>query len=254
MKANTEPLKTVDGTNVIDLPNNPFDNPLGYGRGRDHFRKLTYSQQVANYIKECILAGELSPGDQIKEVALAERLSVSRAPIREALQLLTQEGIIVSTPQIGKYVANLTSKEIRDSYFTGGVLEGAAVSEALPSYTGEDLNQLEHILADMKKLADENGPLENFAKLDNAFHGVLFARIDNKLLIDLCRRSCQGISKFLLFKHWLKIFSPGEFYQRHKLILDAIKARKPAKLEKVIRKHYIDSGKRMARYGADEQS
>ena len=215
------------------------------------FNKLTYSDQVANFIKESLVRGDLSPGDQIKEVVLAQKLSMSRAPIREALQILAQEGIIVSKPQIGKHVAQLTAKEIRDSYFTGGVLEAAAVTQALPKYTEEDIKNLESVLTEMYNLAQENGPIENFAKLDNAFHGILFARIDNKLITDLCKRSCQGISKFLLHKHWLKIFTPEEVYKRHEAILDALKDGKPSRVEKVIRQHYINAGDRMAQYGVD---
>jgi len=217
------------------------------------FNKLTYSDQVANYIKECILRGDLSPGDQIKEVVLAEKLSMSRAPIREALQILVQEGIVVSKPQIGKQVAQLTAKEIKDSYFTGGVLEAAAVTQAISEYTEEDIKNLESVLLEMYHLAKEQGPIENFTKLDNAFHEILFSRIDNKLIMDLCKRSCQGISKFLLHKHWLKIFTPKEVYKRHEAILNALKAGKPARLEKVIRQHYINAGDRMAQYGADVQ-
>ena len=215
------------------------------------FNKLTYSDQVANYIKECLLNGYLSPGDQIKEVVLAEKLSMSRAPIREALQILVQEGIVVSKPQIGKQVAQLTAKEIRDSYFTGGVLEAAAVTQALPKYSKEDIKNLESVLSEMYHLAKEQGPIENITKLDNAFHEILFSRINNKLIIDLCKRSCQGISKFLLHKNWLRIYTLKEVYKRHEVILNALKAGKPAKLEKVIRQHYINAGDRMAQYGVD---
>ncbi len=217
------------------------------------FNKLTYSDQVANYIKECLLNGDLSPGDQIKEAVLAEKLSMSRSPIREALQMLIQEGIVVSKPQIGKYVVQLTAKEIRDSYFTGGVLEAAAVTQALPKYTEEDIKKLEGVLSEMYNLAKEQGPNENFAKLDDAFHGILYSRIDNKFIIDFCKRSCRGISKFLLHKHWLNVFTLKEVHKRHEVILNALKAGKPARLEKVIRQHYINAGDRMAKFGLDEK-
>ena len=62
-------------------------------------KKLTYSEQVADYIKQSILKGELSPGDQVKEVELSEKLGISRAPIREAMQILAREGLIKSEPQ-----------------------------------------------------------------------------------------------------------------------------------------------------------
>ncbi|WP_092158438.1 GntR family transcriptional regulator [Maridesulfovibrio ferrireducens] len=214
-------------------------------------KKQIYSEQVAEYIKQCILEGKLSPGDPVKEVMLAKKLGISRAPIREALQILAREGLIHSEPQKEKYVSALTSKQIVDSYFTGAVLEAAAVSQALEFYTDEDISNLEKVVQEMHLVVESKKPTESLTALDSTFHNILFSRIDNDLLIDLCRRSCQGISKFLLYKHWINLYSPQQVYDRHLIILEAIKSGKPNKLEKTIRKHYTDSGERMSRYGVD---
>ncbi|ACS79448.1 GntR family transcriptional regulator [Maridesulfovibrio salexigens] len=217
----------------------------------DGIKKLTYSEQVAEYIKQSILEGELSPGDQVKEVLLAEKLGISRAPIREALQILAREGLIKSEPQKGKHVSALTAKQIMDSYFTGGVLEAAAVTQALPLYTDEDISNLEQIVEQMREVAESGKDHESLTKLDTTFHNILFSRIDNELLIELCRRSCQGISKFLLYKRWINLYTPQQVYERHLVILEALKSGRPSRLEKTIRKHYTDSGKRMSKYGVD---
>lgn len=225
---------------------------FGTGEYMAGIKKLTYSQQVADYIKQSILKGELQPGDQVKEVELSEKLAISRAPIREALQLLAREGLIQTEPQKGKYITELTSQQIKDSYFTGGVLEAAAVSQTLHLYTEKDLARLEEIVQGMYHVAQSGKDIDSLAELDNEFHNVLFSRITNELLIDLCRRSCQGISKFLLYRHWINLFDPQEVYERHIAILDALKTGKASKVEKVIRKHYTDSGERMAKYGVEE--
>ncbi len=214
-------------------------------------KKQTYSEQVADYIKQCILNGELSPGEQIKEVLIAGKLSISRAPVREALNLLAQDGLIVSEPQKGKRVTALTSKEILDSYFTGGVLEAAGVGESLDLYEESDFESMQNVVEQMKQAACEDLPMENMAKLDNIFHGVLFSRMDNALLVSLCHRSCQGISKFLLYRHWLNLFSATEIYKRHKLVLEVLKNGNRSEIEKTIREHYQECGKRMAKYGVD---
>lgn len=214
-------------------------------------KKLTYSEQVAEYVKQSILEGELSPGDQVKEVELSKKLGISRAPIREAMQILAREGLITSEPQKGKHVAALTAKQIKDSYFTGGVLEAAAVTEAIPLYSKEDISKLEEIVERMRRVAESGEAVDLLAELDSAFHNVLFSRIDNELLIELCRRSCQGISKFLFYKHWIKLFSPQQVYERHLKILEALKSGKPNKVQKTVQKHYTDSGDRMAQYGVD---
>ena len=215
------------------------------------FIKQTYSDQVADYVKNLILSGALAPGAPIKEVAIASELSISRAPVREAMQILVREGLIESHPQKGKNVTALTAKQIKNSYFTGGVLEAAAVSQALDKYTEKDISKLERIVANMKAVADRNGPVSDQAPLDNAFHDLLFSRIDNELIVELCKRSCQGISKFLLYKHWVKLFPPKKVYERHKEIVAALKTKNPKNVERVIREHYISSGERMSAFGVD---
>jgi DNA-binding GntR family transcriptional regulator len=215
------------------------------------FKKQTYSDQVADYVKNLILSGNLAPGAPINEVAIASELSISRAPVREAMQILVREGLIESLPQKGKNVMALTAKQIENSYFTGGVLEAAAVAQALNQYTDQDIAKLERIVAKMKVVANKNGLVSDLAPLDNAFHDLLFSRIDNELVIELCRRSCQGISKFLLYKHWVKLYPPKKVYERHKEIVDALKTKDPQIVECVIREHYMSSGKRMSAFGVD---
>ncbi len=227
--------------------------PFSTGESMKGIKKMTYSEQVADYIRQQLLEGELSPGDQVKEVELSKRLGISRAPIREAMQQLSREGLIQSEPQKGKYISALTSKDIMDSYFTGGVLEAAAVAKALSSYTQEDFSAMETLVEDMRSLAESGAKPEQFVVLDNSFHAILFSRIDNALIIELCRRSCQGISKFLLYKFWVNVYSSSEFYERHLAILDALKSGDPQTVEMVIREHYSDSGKRMAEFGVDRE-
>ena len=99
------------------------------------FTKQTYCNQVASYIRTLIREGKLEIGAQIKEASLAEQLGISRAPIREALQTLVQEGLITSEPQKGKYVRQMSSKEIYDSYAVAGILEGAGVASSLSLWT-----------------------------------------------------------------------------------------------------------------------
>lgn len=68
------------------------------------FTKQTYCNQVTSYIRSLIRKGTLEIGAPVKEAVLSEQLGISRAPIREALQVLVQEGLITSEPQKGKHV------------------------------------------------------------------------------------------------------------------------------------------------------
>ena len=211
----------------------------------------TYSAQIIEHIKDSILNGELCPGDKVNEAHLASRLSISRAPIREALQMLVQEGLIIAIPQRGKFITSLTAKEIQDSYFTGGVLEGAAVASTVDQFTEGDFTKLQDIIDQMKQMAENGENREKLAPLDNAFHDILLSKTDNNLLVELSHRSCRGISKFLFFKHWRKQFTTKENSERHQSILNVLRTRNPVAVEICIRQHYKDAGERMKKFGSD---
>lgn len=210
------------------------------------FKKQTYTDLVVTYIKKSILDGTYKPGTKVKELVIAKKLSISRAPIREALQILIKEGLVVWIPQKGKFITELTPKQIRDSYFTGGILEAAAVCSVIQKYTPKDIKKLEDIAEKMRLISEHGEPIEKIAPLDDKFHKTLFSRMDNELLLEFCTRSCQGISKFLLFKYWIQLYSVEEVYWRHKVIVDALKKGEVYELEACIRNHYLDAGKRMA--------
>lgn len=211
----------------------------------------TYSEQIIVHIKDAILTGKLHPGDKVNEVVVATELSISRAPVREALQMLVKEGLITSIPQRGKFITALTSKQIRDSYFTGGVLEGAAVSSTISKFTEHDFTQLQKVIEDMKKVAEHGENGTSMAELDDRFHDILFSKNTNELIGELARRSCQGISKFLLFRYWKELFTLDAVYERHKTLLEVLRTKDVVAIENTLREHYIESGRRMERYGVD---
>ena len=194
------------------------------------FKRQTYSGQVVEFIKRCILDGELAPGEQVKEVTLSERLGISRAPIREALQILTQE--------------------IENEYEIGGILEGAGVAAALPLMNHVDLARLSGMIEHMARLAPRVGGLYEFTEVDDAFHSALLAHCANRRLVEMARSACTNISKFLFYNHWNVLFTPQEFVDRHRDIFEAVQTRNPATVEESLREHYRESGRRMAQFGS----
>jgi GntR family transcriptional regulator, rspAB operon transcriptional repressor len=215
------------------------------------FKKQIYSEQVADYIKQCMIEGELSPGDKVKELTLAGKLKISRAPIREALQILVREGLLTSEPQKGKYIKKLNAKQIKDSYFTGGILEGAAIAQTAHLLTPADFSALEKLIKKMQQLAHKNKGKSLQADIDDKFHKILFSKTDNQFLKELSRRSCHNISKFLFYKYWKNLFTLDEFHSRHQTIFDSVKTDQPWQIEECIRQHYIEIGERMAKYGEE---
>lgn len=207
---------------------------------------VTYSEQVVEALKTMLLKGELAPGDRVNEAKIAEELGISRAPVREALHMLTTEGLIEIRPQKGKFITKLSSREVQDSYFVGGVLEGAAAAACCQQFTDDDFIQMEEVLNQMHENAVHRRGIAAQAPLDTAFHQIIFTRVNNPLLEELSRRSCLRISKFLLFRHWQDVYSPHEVYQRHCEVLEVLKTRDPGHIESCLRAHYMDSAHRLS--------
>ncbi len=216
--------------------------------------KMTYSEQVVKYITDCLMKGELSPGDKVKEVAIAEKLSISRAPIREALQILTQEGLLTSEPQKGKYVTALTSDQILDHYVTAGVLQGAAVSSTIHKFNSVDFGRLDQIVREMGIFAEKGGDIQGIARLDDEFHTLLLSKNENRFLASLAWKFSHRITKSLLFKFWKNIYTSKEIHVRHRRILDTLKQANPWAIEECIREHYLENGRRLSVFGIDKVS
>lgn len=205
-----------------------------------NFQKQTYSIQINKFIRTLIQQGKLKPGDQIKEAELAEKLKISRAPIREALQLLVQEGLVSSEPQKRKTIRVLSPKEIIDGYSITAILESEAVILSLDKWTEEDFGDLKHILDTIKTKSKHVKHVDELQELDELFHNMLLSHCDNEQLIDTARLSSSNISRYLCYSHWCSTCDPSHFYERHKEVVDAILTRDPQKIRQSIRNHYIE--------------
>ena len=97
---------------------------------------------VFNTLRQAILKGELKPGERLMEIALAERLGVSRTPIREAMRKLEQEGLVVMIPRRGAQVANITEKDLNDVLEVRIALENVAIEKACARMTEEEMRRL----------------------------------------------------------------------------------------------------------------
>lgn len=213
----------------------------------------TYSQKVTQTLKQMLLEGRLRPGQRVNEVALSDELGISRAPIREALHMLVAEGLVVNRPQRGKFITALTPQEIRNSYFVGGVLEGAGAAQCAQHFEQQDFDHLTEVMQRMEAVVKHaiagNAAMQELAPLDTAFHAIIFSRINNPLLAEVSRHSCLRVSKFLLYPHWLNLYTPQEFCQRHQRVLDALRTRDPKCIENCLREHYTEAGDRLAPFG-----
>ena len=216
------------------------------------FKKETYSIQAAAYIRSLIRSGELSPGAPVREAFLSERLGISRAPIREALLSLAQEGLICAEPQKGKTVRHMSAREIYDSYTVAGILEGAGAVESVRLWTAQDADAFRAIVTSMGEQLNYATRLDDLAEIDEQFHAALLSACPNTRLVEMARSSCATISKYLYYQYWITLFTPREFYERHLVIAEAVNGGNAGHIEHILREHYRENDILMSELIHDE--
>jgi len=137
---------------------------------------------VADIIRQAIINGTMRPGTPVVEMALAEQLNVSRAPVREAIQILEADGLIESEPYKGKRVKPLSIKEVEELYSLREQFEAFAIRRIVESRA--DVSELT-THSDAMFAAAETGDLAALNVADEAFHRTLIRLADHNLMLSL---------------------------------------------------------------------
>lgn len=205
--------------------------------------RSTYKDHVIKYIYDGMRENRYKSGEKILESHLAKELRISRAPIREALADLVRTGLLEYRPQVGNFVASLSAEEIIDSYVARGVLEGFAVSQGIHNFSDEDLDRLEEMAHKMEYFA-QKGHHKALIDIGQEFHEELFCHCANTQIVLFTEQLSLKLH-LLFYKHWARVYSPGEIRDRHLEIIDVIRKKDAVKVEMMIREHYIDTGRKV---------
>jgi len=122
-------------------------NSVNYGFSfRPEGLMLSLPEQIADKICNSILAGEIKPGERIQEIPVATAFQVSRGPVREALRLLENEGLVTFSPRRGATVTVLSIEEVEQLFDIRAALSGLAAQQAAKNINPELLKQLREII------------------------------------------------------------------------------------------------------------
>ena len=175
---------------------------------------------VFNTLRQAILKGELKPGERLMEIALAERLGVSRTPIREAMRKLEQEGLVVMIPRRG---AQVTEKDLNDVLEVRIALENVAIEKACARMSEEEMSRLWLAAKEFEHTITE-GNLVKLAEADVAFHEIIYQASDNKRLIQVLNNMREQI-----YRYRVEYLKEGEtrdlLVKEHEELTKAIKER-----------------------------
>lgn len=191
---------------------------------------------VFNTLRQAILRGEFKPGEGLMEIQLANKLGVSRTPIREAIRKLELEGLVIMIPRKGAEVADITEKSLRDVLEVRKALEELAVQLACEKITQEELEELEKAGENFKKVLKRSKDITEVAEADVRFHDVIYMATDNQKLIHLLNKLREQMYRYRV--EYLKNPDVHEqLTQEHEEIVYHIKRREKVEATAVTCQH-----------------
>jgi DNA-binding GntR family transcriptional regulator len=190
---------------------------------REHELPATLVELAGNRLRDAILSGSLEPGEKIIEEQLCADFGISRAPLREALRLLAQQGLVEHLPRRGSRVSDWSPEDIRQLFELRGVLERHAIESALPLPDPKnDLAPVREALSQMHAAVTE---LER-DDAHRAFHAAVVGLADNRqlnialepILLKLQLPMAVNLREEARHQHG------SEGIERHRSILQALEA------------------------------
>lgn len=191
-------------------------------QGRD-----AYSRLVAD-----IGSGRLKPGDRLVEVEIAERLGVSRTPVREAIRQLESDGLVSHLPRVGAVIRTLDFAAIAELYEMRAILEGTAARFAARAVSEIEIAELEAINDEMRATSETRALFE----LNRQFHAMLLNAARNRFLV----RAADAVHKTLLIvgpSTLQESSRAAEAVQEHETVIRALRAGDGSTAEAAMRLH-----------------
>ena len=201
---------------------------------------------VRDEVRRLVITGELAPGTRIVEDRLAERLGVSRNPVREALQALAGEGFVELLPRRGAVVAQVTAEEAEDLFDVRGALEPLAARLAARRADGDGVDRLRDVLA-LARRATDDAELDLLATYNTEFHSLVVELSGNDylgLLVAPMARRVQWV-----FRTSAASRAPHSWTE-HEELLRAIASGDEDYAEAVARAHVVAARASYRRVGA----
>ena len=198
---------------------------------------LSRAELAYKRLREGIRSGDFRPGQRLREIELAERLQVSRTPIREAIRRLASDGLVEGAPSRGMMIISLDKKQVRELYALREALEGTAARMAAQHASSAEIAAM-HDLLDAEAAVKAPGEI---ARLNQLFHQTIRDAAHNRYLSQALVQLSDSLALL-----------PGTTYEvsgraqqahdEHRTILGAIEGRSSDEAERAARAHIVNAG------------
>lgn len=192
---------------------------------------------VFKTLRQGILTGELKPGERLLEMHLAQRLGVSRTPIREAIRKLELEGLVIMIPRRGAEVANISSKSLKDVLEVRVALDSLAVELACERITQEGLAELKKACETFAHTTREKElDATRIAKADVALHDVIVRATGNERLQQMISNLSEQMYRYR-FEYIKDASYHARLIEEHERLYECIRLRDKEKAVQEVTKH-----------------
>ena len=190
---------------------------------------------VFKTLRQAILKGELEPGERLMEIQLAERLGVSRTPIREAIRKLELEGLVLMIPRRGAEVAKISEKNLRDVLEVCRSLEELAIDLACQRIQEEELETLREAQKEFAAAVAAGDAME-IAQTDEKFHEIIYSGTGNQKLMQILSNLREQMYRYRL--EYIKDANKRQILLvEHEQILKALSLRHVQEARLAVREH-----------------
>ena len=195
------------------------------------FRRRILKHDLAAYIRDLVFSAELRPGARVDQDAIARVFGISKLPVREALIVLESEGLIVSYPNRGSFVAELQPDDFYDSFLIVGELSALAARRAAVRITDEELGRLRECLDCMANTSD----VDAAEVAHHEFHRIINLAGGSQRLNRMLRRLSNAIPER---KHYESRIPDMEMFEEDRTLFEALEAKASERAAEAILSHF----------------
>lgn len=201
----------------------------------DPIVRRTLHDELLERLRQLIIDGELVPGEKVPERELCERFGVSRTPLREALKVLANDGLVTLTPNRGAMIADLTLEDLEEAFPVMGALEALSGEMACANITDAEIAQISKLHQSMVAHY-ERRELKDYFRTNQKIHEMILAAARNQTLSSLYR----GLEGRIRQARYLANMSTTRWtqaVQEHERMIEALEVRDGAALAKILKSH-----------------
>lgn len=177
----------------------------------------TARNRIYRNLRRAIILGYLQPGTRLSMEALAQQYNTSVTPVRDAMQMLAQEGLVTIRPRSGYFVTQVTLKQLRDLFELREILEVAAVERAAARITEEDLRELAQVHAGYT--GEDDDSYERYTDENRRFHYLVALASGNEELAEAIGHLLDRLGRFLVMRRVGR-----DLQSIHSRLLEALRA------------------------------